>query len=218
MSEIKNYTIMGERCSGTNYLEQLITENFNISITWKYGWKHFFGFYDFKGSEDEDETLFIGITRHPIEWIDSFFKIQHHIKNAPLPINKFLYEPVISINDNGTLIQEDYNYLNNKPYKNIFELRYLKNEYLLNIMPKKVKNYKLIQYELIRDNPGEFLEQLERQFNLTRNYQLFKNIKYYKDDKNREYKKQEISINRLTIMFIIKNINKIQEDKLGYKI
>jgi hypothetical protein len=45
---IKKFTIMGERCSGTNFLEQIILSNFHINITWEYGWKHFFGFYDFK--------------------------------------------------------------------------------------------------------------------------------------------------------------------------
>jgi hypothetical protein len=70
---IKKFTIFGERCSGTNYLEELIKTNFNINLTWKYGWKHFFGFYNFQKTQDEDETLFIGIVRHPIYWINSFF-------------------------------------------------------------------------------------------------------------------------------------------------
>ena len=42
---IKKVTIYGERCSETNYLEQLLINNFDIDITWKYGWKHFFGFH-----------------------------------------------------------------------------------------------------------------------------------------------------------------------------
>ena len=69
---IKKFTILGERCSGTNYLEELITSNFDIDVTWDYGWKHFFGFYNFKKTNEEDETLFIGIVRHPISWINSF--------------------------------------------------------------------------------------------------------------------------------------------------
>ncbi len=36
--------IYGERCSGTNYLEDVITKNFNVDITWEYGWKHFLVF------------------------------------------------------------------------------------------------------------------------------------------------------------------------------
>ena len=38
---ISKVQIYGERCSGTNYLESLIKLNFNVEITWLYGWKHF---------------------------------------------------------------------------------------------------------------------------------------------------------------------------------
>ena len=40
---MKKYTIYGERCSGTTYLQTLIETNFQgCAITWEYGWKHFF--------------------------------------------------------------------------------------------------------------------------------------------------------------------------------
>ena len=45
---IKKFTIYGERCSGTNYLQNLVNDNFEIELTWEYGWKHFFGFQDDK--------------------------------------------------------------------------------------------------------------------------------------------------------------------------
>ena len=57
---INNITIYGERCSGTNYLEQLIINNFNCSVTYNYGWKHFFGMHSL---DDSDDTLFICITK-----------------------------------------------------------------------------------------------------------------------------------------------------------
>ena len=42
-NKLKYYTIYGERCSGTNYLQNLIDINFSdVKITYKYGWKHFF--------------------------------------------------------------------------------------------------------------------------------------------------------------------------------
>ena len=49
---VNKFTIYGERCSGTNYLEEIILHNFNINVTWDYGWKHFFGSYDFKNTEE----------------------------------------------------------------------------------------------------------------------------------------------------------------------
>ena len=56
---ITKYTIYGERCSGTNYLEDIISKNFNVEITWRYGWKHFFGhnITDKTNNLDLQETL-----------------------------------------------------------------------------------------------------------------------------------------------------------------
>ena len=71
---IKYFTIYGERCSGTNYLEQIIKLNFDIEVTWKYRWKHFFGLDDLLNSDD---TLFICIIRDPFTWVNSFYKNQH---------------------------------------------------------------------------------------------------------------------------------------------
>ena len=63
---LNKFTIYGERCSGTTYLEQIINLNFKADITWEYGWKHFFGFHDLTNSDD---TLFICIVRNPYDWI-----------------------------------------------------------------------------------------------------------------------------------------------------
>ena len=85
---LKKCTIYGERCSGTNYLENIIKMNFNVDITWKYGWKHFFGFNDYK---DSDDVLFLCIVRDPFNWIDSLFKFKYHLANPiRADINKYL--------------------------------------------------------------------------------------------------------------------------------
>lgn len=39
---LKKYTIYGERCSGTNYLQNIMNLNFNIKLTHEYGKKTFF--------------------------------------------------------------------------------------------------------------------------------------------------------------------------------
>lgn len=41
------FTIFGERCSGTNFLEKAILENFELEMTNEYGWKHFWGYSDY---------------------------------------------------------------------------------------------------------------------------------------------------------------------------
>lgn len=145
---IKKFTIYGERCSGTNYLEQLILKNFDVEITWEYGWKHWMGFNECNNSDD---CLFIGIIRHPLKWLESLYEHKHHFKTEFTRNKKrFLYSEVHSYDfkKNNIEIKEDYD-LNNKkkPYKNIISLRNTKNIFLIKEMPNLVKNYIFIRYE-----------------------------------------------------------------------
>ena len=160
---IKKFTIYGERCSGTTYLEALIRTNFDVKITWEYGWKHFFGFDEEKLKESED-TLFICIVRNPVDWINSFYRKQHHwyLKNNKRLSNiqklyYFLNKEFWSCNDNDTKnilneIMKDRNIYTNNRYKNIFELRHTKLKYIIEDLPKKVKNYIFIRYEDLLNN------------------------------------------------------------------
>ena len=90
---IKKFTIYGERCSGTNYLENIIKINFDVDITWEYGFKHFFGFQD-EQLKQSDDTLFICIVRNLPDWINSFYRTPHHLQlkyNQNMTENEKIY-------------------------------------------------------------------------------------------------------------------------------
>jgi hypothetical protein len=214
---IKNFTIFGERCSGTNFLKEAIIENFNLNFTNKYCWKHFFGHCKLEYIKDDD-TLFLGIIRDPIEWIDSIYKKMHHIplKNR-LNIKSFLFNEFYSVyEDSQTEIMEDRNFLTNERYKNIFQLRYIKNNYLTTNMPILVKNYLLIRYEDLRDKYDIVLTFLEKKFNLKRKFTIFKRIESYKGYNKQVFIKKNVSLDDKTIKIIENNINKEQENSIGY--
>ena len=219
---LKYFTIYGERCSGTNFLMQSIRENFNIEYTTKYCWKHFFGHYQFENNEEENDTLFIGIIREPISWIDSFFKKKHHLPDENRSnIHSFLFNQFYSIyEDTYTEIKEDRNMITNERYKNIFELRKIKNNFLINEMKNRVKNYVLIRYEDLRDNYDVILNFLKNKFNLNKigNGDKYIEILNYKGIPNKLYIPKNISINKNIIKIILKNIDKSQEKSLGYLI
>jgi hypothetical protein len=112
---------------------------------------------------------------------------------------------------------QDLNYITNQKYKNIFELRKLKNEYLMNIMPTKVKNYILINYENLLVNYKETLELIKNKFSLTQKYPFFKNItKYKKSEKFNFVHQRQITFNLFTINTIWQNLDINQESILGY--
>ena len=208
---ITNYTIFGERNSGTNYLENIISLNFDINVTWKYGWKHFFGNNN-ELLNNSDNTLFICIVRDPIDWINSFYRDMHHypLKNINMndtdKINFFLNNEFWSIddsNDNLDISKElmlDRNIYSGDRYKNIFELRYIKLNYLLEYLPYKVKNYIFIRYE-----------DLYNDFNNTMNRIKDKGLKI-KDDINFPINTDQYKKNKLKIFCPNSKVNKISKD------
>ena len=215
---IKYFTIYGERCSGTNFLMHAIEKNFKIEYTTNYCWKHFFGHYNYKNNDIENETLFIGIIRDPIEWIDSFYKIKHHVplenKND---VMKFLFNEFYSLYENSNdEIMEDRHLITGKRYKNIFEMRQVKNNYLINNMPKLVKNYLLIRYEDLRDNYNLILDYFHIKFKLEKKYIIYQTIDNYKGSLDYLFKQKNILLNQGIINIIKKKLDKIQERSLGY--
>lgn len=184
INPIVNFTIYGERCSGTTFLENAITQNFEVPVSWDYGWKYFFGNYAFPSENVEttstettteeqqpaniDNTLFIGIIRNPIHWLNAFSNKRTHVPQINHTLTNFLRNQFFSVDDNNELIKDDINYITKKVYTNIFELRQVKNDYLINIMPKNVKNYVLINYESLIYNYENTLEYIKNKFNLVK--------------------------------------------------
>ena len=146
---LNKFTIYGERCSGTTYLEQIINLNFKADITWEYGWKHFFGFHDLTNSDD---TLFICIVRNPYDWINSFYKYQYHLPIQFKNKFNFLNNEFYSINKENIEMKNDHNIYTSQRYSNIFELRHTKLKFLIETLPLKVTNYLFIKYEDLLDN------------------------------------------------------------------
>ena len=187
---IKKYTIYGERCSGTNYLEQLMLANFDVEITWNYGWKHFFGFNDLSNTYD---VLFIGIIRNLCDWVNSLYRKKHHLKpEITKDVNTFLTGSFYSFDENNNEIMEDRHIETKKRYKNIFELRQVKNNFLLEKMPNLVKNYCIITYDSLLDNFVNIMNKIKNYGLVVKNGINFPvNVYYYKKNKDIIYKKKK---------------------------
>jgi hypothetical protein len=217
MSKITKYFICGERCSGTNFLDNAILTNFNLELRTDLGSKHFFCFNNYNNSHDD--TLFIGIIRNPIYWINSFSTELFHVPNHNKSINNFLFNEFYSINENDSnkIILQDFNWQTLTKYKNIFELRKMKNFYLLNVMKTKVKNYILINYESLLFHYDFTLDFIKNKFNLISKYSIYKPINKYKKSDNYNFVKQRNILLEPNIINIIwDNLHVQQENRLGY--
>ncbi len=218
---IKYFTVYGERCSGTNFLENAILQNFDIERVWHYQYKHFFGYYDFSEQnpiiENDDDVLFLGIIRDPVYWINSLFQKKHHLpEENKQSIQSFLKNEFYSIDEEGNEILNDRHIITHERYKNIFELRYVKNNFLIDTMKKQVKNYLLIRYEDLNNHYETLLEFLEKKFQLKRKTNTWVKINNYKGNSNKLYVQNNIQLSPKIIKRIRNTLDKNQEHSLGY--
>jgi hypothetical protein len=198
---ISKYTIYGERCSGTNYLENLITINFEIEHTNIYGHKHFFGF-DQEKLTNSNDTLFICIVRKIQPWMNSFFNDKHQLQLKYIDgltkqdqKERFLNSEILSLYDGPNIVsprQEiitDRNLYTGKRYKNIFELRHTKNKYLIDDLPNLVKNYCFIRYEdLINDFDSTMNKMKQFGLCIKPNIIFPQNTNQYKNEPNSDFR------------------------------
>ena len=208
---MKKVTIYGERCSGTNYLEYLLLTNFNVQIVWDYGRKHFFGFNDLSNTDD---VLFIGIIRNLEDWVNSLYREKWHLPiTLTETIDTYLNNTFYSIYDTNDEIIEDRNIETGERYKNIFELRLVKNKFLIEKMPNMVKNYCLITYDNLIDNFTDIMYKLKNcGLEIKDNINFPVNTSYYKGFPDIIFKKKLNHIPKEKI--IIENEQLISYEKL----
>jgi hypothetical protein len=210
---LTKYTIYGERCSGTNYLENIVNINFDTKLTWKYGWKHFFGFQD-ELLKNSDDTLFICIIRNLPDWLNSLYREQFHIADHLRGnIDSFLNQQFYSYNDkfsslkNGKEIMEDRNIYTGERYKNIFELRHTKIKWMYQDLPNKVKNGIIIRYEDLINNFENTLFRIKNKgLKVKQNINFPLNTDNYANLKNKKFIKKN---NNISSKFILSNPNLI---------
>lgn len=200
-------TIYGERCSGTNYLEELLLLNFDVEIVWNYGWKHFFGFNDLSNTDD---VCFIGIVRNLHDWINSLYNSGHHLPKHLSKKEKFLNDEIYSLNKDETEIMEDRHIETKERYKNIFELRHVKNKFLVDTMPTLVKNYCLITYDELLNHFTATMNKLAKYLPIKTKIPM--NITYYKKNKKVKFIKKEV--NHIDEKVLLKKANLYYEKKL----
>ena len=225
--KILNFTIYGERSSGTVFLEEAITKNFNLPVIWYYDWKHFFGMYDFDTENANaltegnatDNTIFIGIVREPVAWLNSFSKNLQYVPACNHELPNFLNNPFYSaavIGDQEEVIQEDVNYITKARFQNIFELRKIKNDFLMNVARTKVKNYVLITYEDLLNNYDNTLDQIKNAFNLVKAHEEYEKIVNHTNGSGLFTGEQAIDFSCATIDDIWSKLDVAQEKRMGY--
>lgn len=219
---INKFFILSERCSGSHFVEQAFFHNFHIDYLSKnHHRKHFFGHKDDIYSDDEVETtLFVCLIRDPIEWIDSMYKSQYHVplencKNIDCFLNNEWYS-VYDANNHVIEIPEDRHMITSERYKNIFEMRKTKHDYILNKLKLRVKHMIILKYEDFRDDYVNTLDCIRYKFMLQCKSYEYKRILDYKGIQGITYYKKNISLSNEIVDLIKCSVDKEQERLLGY--
>lgn len=216
---ITHFTIFGERCSGTTYLENIMLLNFDIQITWKYGWKHFPIFN--RIYEDSDNVLFICIVRNISDWLNSFYKDMHHLAlkykenlSQEEKMDAFLNKEFLSIYDISNEIIEDRNLYTGERYKNIFEMRSTKLQYIFEKLPELVNKYILIKHEDLINDFGNTMNKIKDMGLKVNNINIFpKNTLKYKGEEEYDCNFIKKSDNIISKKTIFENKNFLKYDK-----
>ena len=234
-TEITEYKIFSERCSGSNYLKELMNKNFpKIRSDKRFGHKHFSPWFNrvdaYSGPEenwtfaDSGSTLFIIIFRDPYDWLRS-------LRNHPFHSTRNLHNLLFSkfIRTQWTLTKKellelhkihkllDLDPATSRPFKNVMHLRSAKIRNMLEI-PKKVKHYYLINYEVLEENPEGVLDEIAELFCLERNKD-FEDEQYNRGWKHwGKYKKTKYPpIAIKDVQFINQQLDWDLERSIGYE-
>lgn len=220
---IQYFTILGERCSGTNFVEKVISHNFNINYEWT-PFKHFHRSPDILDIFGREDMLILMVIRNPIDWLNSFYQNPHHvISENRISIDNFLRNEFRSIFEMGPLegqiIDIERNMYNGNFYKDIFEMRRIKLHFYERDVMRIAKNAMIIRYEDMRDNLEETLEKIQSKFNLEMRRDGYEGIEYYKDRKDIRYedgRTKKVVLRDEDMEYIRERLDLEQENRFGY--
>lgn len=180
---ITTICILGERTSGTTFVQALITANTNMKFNCSFGHKHFRQDIVKLEKTDTSRILFLFITRDVIQWLQSLNVNTFH---ADLPIrrctdfSKFIRMEWKCIEDETSGVSQlDKKYgqemmyerdpLTGERFKNVIKMRTSKIQHYLVDVSSRVENFEHVKYEDVRDDPQEWLNKISEKYNIRLN-------------------------------------------------
>jgi hypothetical protein len=230
------FQIFGERNSGTNYIEKLLENNItNFKVTTKFGWKH--GLCGVHPPDKlnrrtvpivnkHENVVFVIIARNVCDWLKSMHAHPWHLYSLQgLDFSQFIKESPITFQGHAMIstpdaliFNPDLNPDTNEKYNNLIQMRTVKYREWFKIK-SKVRHFVFVNYDKVIVNPKKFIYQFCRKFRL-RSFNIFHTIKFHKGKKKEgKFKKKTYTpIYPHDLKFIVKNLDKKQELKMGFQL
>jgi hypothetical protein len=168
--------VVGERCSGTNFLRALLEENTDLFFSREYGWKHGFPMFP---AVSADAIAFV-IVRNAIDWVRSMYGKPWHTSPTirTMRFREFLrcrWDTIVdaavhfALPDGdpreGEVLQYDRHPITGRAFTDILELRKEKMAAHLGMRNREV-NVVLCAYEYVSEEPENFIDKICGAFGL----------------------------------------------------
>jgi hypothetical protein len=233
---IRYVQIFGERGSGTNYLANLVSENFTgVEVTQAFGAKHWYirdheprgrpnrstDFECVRPLSDSDDTLFVVIHRNPWDWLRSLqAKPFHAPGHWNLSFSEFIRKPWICSEKtrlNPLWPESDSGEYFIEEAANVLRLRSLKAMHFGNLR-SIVGNSVFIRYEELAADPG-MLKEVAARFDLTLKHSEPVDDTFYfggTDGQTFERPTRYPPIAEEDLVFVQETLNWQVENRMGY--
>lgn len=228
---IEKIQILGERCSGTNYLDNLIQINYNIIPTYEFSNKHFFT--QERIPTDRDDLLVLMIVRNPYDWLRSLHTTPHHIYDHDSNFSNFIRKIIISkekyynilgsddphIINNKAYLRKDYtgeDYIDIEFFQSVIDMRTYKMKLMLEIK-KSIKHAEIISYDDLVNNVN-ILDDIAKKYNIPLNHETIVNTSEYKHDGIGTVfsKKKYFAINNCDLTYLNNKLDWNLENQFGF--
>ena len=223
--KISQFTVFGERCSGTNHAAAWIKENTGLEYRMDFGWKH--GGIPVTDLQKSAGVLCVLVARNLPDWLRSLHLKPHHMspKMRGLTFYEFIQRRVDSVLDHtmgvsprdpafGQSIMSEQH--NGKPFANVIRMRRHKHRCWLKDM-EKLPHAVLLRHEDLVNNPMRELRRIERICQLSARQDVVPVARYKGQDTAGVYQpKKYAGIDGLAMRHILEQVDLETEIRLGY--
>lgn len=226
---ITHVCILGERVSGTCFVQSLVTSNTRLKLNASYGHKHFFQDVDRLYTEDTSHVLFVFVTRDVASWLSSMCNTPYHadlsIRNCK-DFSRFIRMEWSCIHDRtsgvseldkryGTEMMNERDPYTGERFKNVIHMRTSKIDHCMAI-GKIVQNFVHVRYEDVRDDPEGFVSDLASGFGLQTKDKFVPITSMRGKGKVPYFRKVYPPPSESDVEFIMENVDMCTEASVGY--
>jgi hypothetical protein len=225
--QISRVQIYGERCSGTNYVAELLKRNFTgLRIVDEFGWKHGWVYGEVEHAAD---CVFLVVNRDPFDWLRSLHEKPWHA--APelrgVPFSRFIRTPWrclwgadtdLDRSDprHGTEMLHERDPQTREPFANAMRLRTAKARAWA-ALRLRVRHHLAVRYEDVARDPRAFVASFATRWKLTR-WPWFRDVKTFKGGREPFRPKRYAAIAPTDLLWIASELDAAFEAARGYEL